>query len=57
MIDEKMAWRLRSERGLMLPTEEKKYTNPRLAQIARLQAHFLERFKALDDELKAMAEK
>jgi hypothetical protein len=56
VIDPKLAWRIRSDRGLLLPSGGS-YTNPRLAQIARLQSHFMLRFKELDKELKEMAEK
>ena len=55
-IDPKLAWRIRSDRGLLLPSGGS-YTNLRLSQIARLQAHFMARFKSLDEELKEMAEK
>jgi len=56
MINSNMAWKLRADRGLMLPPDAE-YTLPRLAEIAEAQAHLTRRLEALDNELKALAMK
>jgi hypothetical protein len=54
MINSNMAWKIRADRGLMLPPDAE-YTFPRLAQIAKMQSCLIRRLEALDNELKELA--
>jgi len=49
-ISNEMAWRLRSERGLSLPTD-REYESPRIAEIAKRQRELLDEYDALDVEI------
>ena len=49
-ISNEMAWRLRSERGLPLPTD-REYESARIKEIAKRQREILDEYDALDIEI------
>ena len=57
LITTEVAWRLRSERGLLLPIDnDAHYVDPAVAKIAKRQSELMAEMDQLDNELRRLAE-